>query len=627
MESKSMHTQGAPQPWQPTLGAIPTPDDVLFRIWAPRPAQVELVLHAAGGDRLLPMERAGDYWQLRVPEAAPGTRYRYRLDGDGPFPDPCSRSQPDGVHGPSEVVDWQPFQWNDTTWQPPDPADLVIYECHIGTLTPEGTFEAAIGQLARIRELGVTAIEIMPVSSFPGRWNWGYDGVAHFAPAAPYGGPEGLRRLVAAAHDVGLAVLLDVVYNHFGPDGNYTGLYSAHYLTEKHHTPWGAALNFDDIGSPEVRRFVIENLLHYVHEYHIDGFRFDATFALVDTSKRHILAELADTLDQHRRAAQRPYLFAETFEHDGRYMLPTARGGHGFDGVWADDFHHVARTLLQPERQGYLAAYDGIVTELAQTIAQGFLANGGKGQAESAASTLPPLPTDDRPWHQFLYCIQNHDQVGNRAFGQRLNVTAAHNDFLALSLLLLLLPQTPLLFQGQEFLASTPFLYFTDHHGELGRLVTDGRRKEFAGFIQFSDPTVQANLPDPQDAATFARSKLNLDEAAYGAGLLAQNLYRAALHLRATDPVLQTSRRERPTLRTITHDRAILITIEAGEGRRLIGANLGDVTALPHEATTPLRTLLHCNEPRFGGTAVAPEHDAATITLPAHSAAIFAPAE
>ena len=616
--------QNQTQPrWQPTLGALVGASGTTFRVWAPRPERVELVLHLAEGDRIVPMAREGQYAVAHVADIGAGTRYRYLLAGAGPFPDPCSRSQPEGVHGPSETVDPAAFAWTDGDWQPPAPADLVLYECHIGTLTPEGTFDAAIGQLARLRDLGVTAIELMPVLSCPGRWNWGYDGVAHFAPFAAYGGPEGLRRLVDAAHRAGLTVLLDVVYNHFGPDGNYTGLYSERYLTDRHHTPWGAALNYDDVDAAEVRRFVIENLLHFVHEYHIDGFRFDATFAIVDASERHILAEIADTLHERRRVAQRPYLIAETPENDGRYLLPTAEGGYGFDGVWADEFHHAARTILQPERQGYLSHYEGTTAELARTIAQGFLRE-GSAESGDAPGNPQSLPARDRPWHQFVYCIQNHDQIGNRAFGQRLNVTAAHSDFTALSFLLLLLPQTPLLFQGQEFLASTPFLFFTDHSEELGRLVTEGRRREFAAFVQFSDPALRAHIPDPQDARTFQRSKLHLDEADYGAGLVMQDLYRAALRQRATDPVLIAARRGRPPLRAEAQRRAVLIEIATDAGTRLIVANFGPDVVFRYAEAERLTTILHTGEPRFGGNAVRPGLVAGEIALPAHCAALFA---
>jgi maltooligosyltrehalose trehalohydrolase len=415
---------------------------------------------------------------------------------------------------------------------------------------------------------------------------------------------------VDAAHTVGLAVLMDVVYNHFGPDGNYTGLYSAHYLTGKHKNPWGDSVNYDDVGSAEVRRYVTENLLHFVHEQHIDGFRLDATFAMVDGSPRRILAEIADTLGEYRRVAQRPYLIAETHERDGRYFLPTAEGGYGFDAVWADDFHHGVRTILQPERQGYLAKYAGTADELGRGIAQGFLSAGG-------------LPSRDQPWPRFVYCIQNHDQIGNRAFGQRLNVTAAHANFLAASLLLLLLPQMPLLFQGQEFLAATPFLFFTDHNPELGRLVTEGRRREFAGFAQFSDPAVRDRIPDPQDPLTFRRSVLNLDEAAYGAGLLAQDLYRAALRLRATDPVLVAARRGRPPLHTEARDKALLVALAGAGGQRLVAVNFGDEVRFAWPGVDRLGVLLHTGEPRFGGNAVAPQLAGGRIVVPGHSAALL----
>ncbi len=615
-------SEGSGAAWGATLGAIVRPEGVEFRVWAPRPERVELVLTgpAGGGRRVVPTERDGEYRVARVAGAGPGTRYRYLLDGAGPFPDPCSRGQPQGVHEASEVVDPATFTWTDAGWQAPPVADLIVYECHIGTLTPEGRFDTAIGQLGRLRDLGVTAIEIMPVSSFPGYWNWGYDGVMPFAPAAAYGGPEGLRRLVDAAHGAGLAVILDVVYNHFGPDGNYTGLYADGYLNPRHQTPWGAAINYDGPGSSEVRRFVIENLLHWVHEYHIDGFRLDATFAMVDASPRHILAEIADALDQHRRGDRRAYLIAETHENDPAYLRPTAAGGYGFDAVWADDYHHAARTIVQPERQGYLANYAGTAPELARTIAQGFLF---EGQTDASRGEARGKPAREQPWHQFVYCIQNHDQIGNRAFGQRLNVTAAHADFLASSLLLLLLPQTPLLFQGQEFLASTPFLYFTDHNAELGRLVTEGRRREFAPFAAFNDPAVRELIPDPQDPKTFARSQLNHDEAAYGAGLLARDLYREALRLRLADPVLRAARRSRPPLETRAEAKAVLVAIATAEGRRVLVANFGDEATFAHPAAGRLHLALHTGEPRFGGNGLAPRAEADRLIVPGHSAALL----
>jgi maltooligosyltrehalose trehalohydrolase len=574
------------------------------------------------------MRREGERWRASVPGLGAGARYKCRLDGGEAYPDPCSRSQPEGVHGPSEVVDPAAHRWGDAGWRPPDASYLVIYECHVGTLTPEGTFDAAIGQLPRLRELGVTAIELMPVAASPGRWNWGYDGAALYAPYAPYGGPEGLRRLVDAAHRAGLAVLLDVVYNHFGPSGNYTGLYSDRYLTSQRTTPWGDAINFDGPGAGEVRRFFTENLLHWVHEHHIDGFRLDATFAIYDESAVHILAELVEALKTHPRPladgadSPPPYMIAETHENDPRYLRPPERGGLGFDGVWADDFHHILRRLLTHEGGNYLGDYEGTGEELARVIEQGFYY---EGQPQRRDGKPRGAPARTAPWRSFVYCIQNHDQVGNLPFGQRLHLTASHADYLAASLLLLLLPQTPLLFQGQEFLASSPFLFFSDHEPELGRLVTEGRRRDYAGFPGFSDPVARERIPDPQDPRTFERSRLPLDEATYGAGALCADLYRELLRLRADDPALREARRGRPPLRATRQDRAVLVNLGAGEARRVLVANFGEETGLPLEGAAGLEAALHTGEPRFGGHALSPELRASSVRMPPHTAAYLRP--
>lgn len=609
-----------PQRWQPALGAVPGADGTHFRVWAPKPASVELVLYDGGSERTVEMHSDGEYRTAHLPDVGAGARYAYRLDGEGPYPDPCSRSQPEGVHAPSEVVHASAFAWTDGSWRPPAPHDLAVYELHVGTLTPEGSFDAAVGQLERIKSLGVTAVEVMPVASFDGRWNWGYDGVALYAPAAVYGGPDGFRRFADAAHATGLAVVLDVVYNHLGPSGNYTSLYSDHYYTSKHHTAWGDALNFDDTDSEHVRRFFVENLLHWIHEYHVDGFRLDATFAIQDDSERHMLAELSDARRQYRRTQHVPYLIAETHENDVRYIQSVAEGGFGFDAVWADDFHHIVRVMITHEREGYYQSYEGTADELAAVVQGGFFYSG-----QHDPNMGEPRGTDasGQPPYHFVYVVQNHDQVGNRAFGQRLNVTASHADFLAASALLLLLPQTPMLFQGQEFLASTPFLYFTDHAPELGRLVTEGRRKEFASFAAFDDPSIRELIPDPQDPKTFQRSKLNLDEAGFGAGLLASRLYSELLTLRREDPVLKAARVEKPRIRTAAAGRAALIELSSSEGTRAVAVNLGEAQALslPDGASYELR--LHTGEPRFGGSGAGPELREKELLLPPHSAAFL----
>ncbi|MGD9934644.1 MAG: malto-oligosyltrehalose trehalohydrolase [Dehalococcoidia bacterium] len=606
--------------WKPSLGAIAGADGTQFRVWAPKPRTVELVIERAGGQIRLPLSATGDgYYETTVTNAGDGGHYGYLLDGEGPFPDPCSRSQPDGVHGLSEVAGGGAFGWTDAGWVRPPFRDLVIYECHIGTLTDDGTFDSAVAVLPSLKEMGVTAVEVMPVAAFPGRWGWGYDGVAMFAPMAAYGGPEGMRRFVDAAHGAGLAVILDVVYNHFGPDGNYTGLYSDGYVTDGYETPWGKAINFDGVGSEGCRTFFRENLLHWLHEYHIDGFRFDATHAIFDRSAVHILAELATAAAGTATSGQRPYLIAESHENDARYMTPVGRGGFGFDAVWTDDFHHSIRTALLGENEGYFRGFTGTATELGRVIRQGFLY---EGQFDEGFGDKRGTRARSAPWPSFVYCIQNHDQVGNRPFGDRLNTTAAHGDYLSVSLLLLLLPQTPMLFQGQEFLSTKPFLYFSDHSPQLGKLVTEGRRREFAGFSAFNDPAIREAIPDPQAASTFHRSVLDADEAEVAPGLLARSLYRAALQLRRDDPTLRAYRERRLPIRTRTRGRCLELIFESARRRLRIIVNAGDRASLdgmPETATV----VLASNEGRFGGNGQAPVFEAGRIAVPGHTTIVL----
>ncbi len=583
--------------WIPSLGAIVEPHGVRFRVWAPRPQLVELVIEGPHEARSIPMEPAsGGDREAFVPGLAGGVRYRYRLDGQGPYPDPVSRGQPDGVHGVSQVVDPAAFPWTDHGWKPPGRENLTIYECHIGTLTSAGTFDAAIDELERIAGLGFSALEVMPVASFPGRRNWGYDGVSLFAPSATYGGPEGMRRFIDAAHATGLAVILDVVYNHFGPDGNYTGLYSATYQTHRHQTPWGDAMNFDDTGSEGVREFVIENLLHWVHEYHVDGFRFDATHAIHDDSNEHILAEVRRRLSEHRRNGHDPYLIAETPENDRRYLLSLDNSGFGFDAVWADDFHNVSRNIMHQEREGYLRSFAGTVDELAHVVSRGWLFEGQTDPVNGESRGTSP---DGIPWRKFVYCLQNHDQVGNRAFGERANLTANPATLLAETVLLLLIPQTPLVFQGEEYMATTPFLYFTDHNPELGRLVTEGRRREFAGFAAFSDPETRERIPDPQAESTFLASKLQAVDRERPAGRQALAFHRELLRLRKDDPVLCLARTGRDSIHAEVNGQALLIRLENEAGVRDIAVNFGESAAIFSSPTS--ETVLDSHEPRFGG--------------------------
>ncbi|MEW6322899.1 MAG: malto-oligosyltrehalose trehalohydrolase [Acidobacteriota bacterium] len=514
-------------PWRSRFGARVAPGGADVRVWAPDVARVAVRLEGGTADVPLAAEADGLHAGY-VPGLVAGARYRV-VAGEGPaLPDPASRSQPDGVHGASAVVDPGAFAWAVHQWPLPPLDRLVVYELHVGTFTPEGTFAAAAARLPWLVSLGVTAVELMPVAAFPGRRNWGYDGAALYAPAAAYGSPDDLRRFVDAAHGLGLGVILDVVYNHFGPDGAYTAALSRRFFSERHRNPWGAGINLDGAGSRQVRDFFIDNAQHWIHEYRFDGLRLDATHALVDHSSCHFVAELAA---QVRASAPRRtvWVIAEDHRNLRTIVDPPSAGGWGLDAVWADDLHHVLRRLTAGDDEGYYADFQGTPEEVARTLDCGWLYQGGH-----APHFGGPRGTDSTglPRSAFVVCIQNHDQIGNRANGDRLHHAVDEATWRALSLLLLLAPETPLLFMGQEWAASSPFQYFTDHHDELGRLVRDGRRNEFRHFRAFSDPARRQAIPDPQADATFERSRLRWEEIERPRHARVVALYRDALALR-----------------------------------------------------------------------------------------------
>jgi maltooligosyltrehalose trehalohydrolase len=513
--------------WTATVGAIWNGRATDVRVWAPAHHRVELI--SAGDVRPLARDAAG-YWTGTFADLRPGSLYRYRLNGDPErtFPDPASRFQPEGVHGPSEVIDPSSFRWTDAGWRAPSLADLVLYELHVGTFTPAGTFRGLIDRLDDLASLGVNAIELMPVADFAGARNWGYDVAAMFAPSRAYGRPDDLRALIDAAHARGLAVFLDVVYNHTGPDGAYLNAFSPHYFSEARHSPWGPGVNLAGEGSSEVRRFFIENALHWVREYHVDGLRLDATHAMEDDGPRPFLAELSAAIDLH--AAKPALLVAEDHRNLATLVMPRRRGGFGIDAVWADDFHHQVRVHTAHDDEGYYADFSGSTEDIAATLRQGWFYTG-----QIAPSQGTPRGTDAglvRP-EQCVICLQNHDQIGNRADGARLTDHIDLATYRALSVLLLLAPQTPLLFMGQEWAATTPFLFFTDHHAELGRQITRGRREEFRSFTAFADPRQRAAIPDPQEPCTFARSRLDWAEGRLPPHAAIRRLYRRLLRLRA----------------------------------------------------------------------------------------------
>jgi maltooligosyltrehalose trehalohydrolase len=578
------------------------------------------------GDRsLVPMTGdAKGRFEVTVPDIAAGTRYLYRLDGGDGRPDPYSRFQPEGVHGPSEVVDPRSYRWNDRRWKGITREGLVVYELHIGTMTPEGTFLSLIGQLQDLKQLGVTAIELMPVAQCPGRWNWGYDGVDLFAPSNAYGTPDDLRTLVDAAHEVGLGVILDVVYNHLGPEGNYLGVYADQYFSKTHETSWGAGLNWDGEGCEFVRQFAIDNACSWISEFHIDGLRLDATHAILDDSPVHVLQEL--TARAREVAGEREiFIVAE----DGRHEITRARsvehGGEGLDAIWADDFHHEVRVHLTNAHENYYKRYSGSTSDIAATINKGF------GPTTIGRDDVTPVSEED-PASAFVFCIQNHDQVGNRPFGDRLHHDINADRYAVASALMLFAPETPMLFMGQEFAASTPFLYFTDHPEELGKLVTEGRRQEFSGFNIFDDPALRESIPDPQAESTFLSSKLRLEERERNTGIL--ELYRQLLALRRDDDVLKHNDRMKSHASAIS---AELVAVHRwwGMQQRLLLANFGpelelkvrDIEAFAPVYFRPWNLMLSTTDEAFGGSGEAPVLNGVMgdriVTVPARSALIF----
>ena len=471
-----------------------------FGIWAPGHKAVEVVL---AGNRRLPMGQEGrGWWQLVQPALVPGTRYRFSVDGGPARPDPRSPWQPEGTDGASATVDFSQFEWSDAGWVPPELASAVIYEMHVGTFSRAGTFEGAIDHLGHLVELGVNALEVMPVAEASGERGWGYDGADLWAPHHAYGGPAGLKRFVDACHGRGLAVILDVVYNHLGPAGNYLSEFGP-YFTEAYETPWGAAVNMDGPGSYGVRDFVISNAVMWLRDYHIDGLRLDAVHAIYDEGPLHVLEELATAVDELSfEAGRKMWLIAEDDRNDPRVARPRSEHGYGLDACWDDDFHHALHTVLTGERQGYYSDF-GLIGQLAKAYEDGFVYDGTFSEYRQRSQGRP---ADGLAGSAFVCCLQNHDQVGNRALGERTSHLLGTDLLKVGAALLLLSPFVPMLFQGEEWGASAPFLYFTDHKDpELAKAVSEGRRREH--------PMGEGQeVPDPQALETFTRSKLDWDE-------------------------------------------------------------------------------------------------------------------
>jgi maltooligosyltrehalose trehalohydrolase len=549
------------KPWRPELGAVVNKAGCTrFKVWSPRAKKVQVCLDPWGRRETIPMQREEKGYFILESDAPPGALYYYVLDGGAERPDPASRHQPHGVHAPSRVVDTTAFSWSDAGWEGRPLEELIIYELHAGSFTPEGTFQGIINRLPYLaRELGITALELMPVAQFPGERNWGYDGTYLFAPHHAYGGPEGLAALVDACHGQGLAVILDVVYNHLGPEGNYLWDFGP-YFTDRYRTPWGAAVNFDGPGSDEVRRFFIENALYWVTEYHIDGLRLDAIHGIFDFSPIHILREIGEAVHRQGLAlGRRIHVIAESDLNDVRVIQAVSRGGWGLDAQWSDDFHHSFHTLITGEKAGYYQDF-GSLEHMAMVYEDGFTY---RGQYSKYRERRHGTSARTRPGWQFVVHSQTHDQVGNRARGERLSALVPPEALKLAAGLVLTAPFVPLLFMGEEYAEKVPFLYFTSFEDQkLAQAIREGRKREFEKFHW------KEEIPDPQDPNTFFRShiELSLRNKPGHKGIF--EYYKRLIRLRRSHPALTGCDRSLMRLFRCNSEPVLILERRDREGKR-----------------------------------------------------------
>ncbi|MCU0839388.1 MAG: malto-oligosyltrehalose trehalohydrolase [Rhodospirillales bacterium] len=568
-----------------------------FRFWAPDCRCVALSIESAVDITEYALEKRGDGWCERfIDGIGAGTRYRFRIDGDLRVPDAASRFQPDDVHGASEVIDPGAYGWRCSDWRGRPWEEAVIYELHVGTFTPEGSFDGVRGRLDKLVDLGVTAIELMPVADFPGARGWGYDGALLYAPDARYGRPDDLKALIDAAHGHGLMVLLDVVYNHFGPEGNYLNVYAKRFFNPERQTPWGAAINFDGPGSRWVREFFIENAIFWLNEYRFDGLRLDAVHAIDDRSPQHILEAMAERVDAAVGGDRQVHLILENDDNQAHYLRRCANpSSPRYVAQWNDDCHHAFHVLLTGECDGYYADFaDDPGRHLARCLTEGFAYQGDASRFRQGAPRGEP--SRELPLTAFINCLQNHDQVGNRAFGERLSALVEPAALRAAVAVLLLSPSPPLLFMGEEWAAPEPFLFFCDLGGDLQQAVREGRRREFSRFPAFGDAEARARIPDPTAEATFRASVLDWprrEDADHRAML---DYYRQLLRLRREE--IAPRLRGMPAPAGVVRWRdgtALVLEWCLGDGARLcLGANLGP-KAKPSPPPQPSgRELFQC---------------------------------
>ena len=567
-----------------SFGAELGPDGVRFRLWAPRANAVSLRLEGSS-PTAIPMARDADGWfELTTPLAAAGARYRYVVDGAA-YPDPASRRQPEGVHGPSEVVDPQAHEWSDQSWHGRPWNEIVLYELHLGTFSETGDFAGAVDHLDHLCRLGVTAVELMPIAEFPGARNWGYDGVFPYAPSSRYGRPEALKALVEACHARGLAILLDVVYNHFGPEGNYLPALAPDFFTERHHTPWGAALDFSGPRSRPVRDFFVQNALYWLEEHHFDGLRFDAVHAIFDEAAPDIIDEIGETV--RRRITDRDiHLVLENDRNEARRLARRGRRVARFSGQWDDDLHHALHVLITGETAGFYGDYAMEPARyLGRALAEGFAYQGEASPFRGGAPRGEP--SAELPATAFVAFLQNHDQIGNHPLGTRLAARTGEAALHAGVAIVLLSPQIPLLFMGEEWASRRPFAFFCDFEPGLARSVREGRRREFADFPEFRDDAARERIPDPTEAATFAMSRLDWSEPTLTDHSHWLERYRSLIAIRTREIVPRLAGMPpRAGRYQVVGDRALTVEWRLGDGSRLLlAANFSaETVAMPAQA-------------------------------------------
>lgn len=603
---------------------------VHFRVWAPGHTRIELIINFNQADQqcIEMKQEALDYFAVHVPSAKEGTLYKFKIDNEEMFlPDPVSRFQPEGPHGPSQVIDPNKFNWTDQNWKGPDLKGQIIYEMHVGTFTVEGIWKAAEDQLEELVNLGITLIEVMPVADFPGKFGWGYDGVNLFAPTRLYGQPDDFRSFVNKAHSVGLGVILDVVYNHLGPDGNYLSFFSSYYFNQEKHTDWGAAINYDGERSSNVREYFLSNASYWINEFHLDGLRVDATQDIYDNSSKHILAELVSEIVNNKRRVK-VITIAENEPQQTLLLKSSEDGGYNFGALWNDDFHHSAMVAMTGRNEAYYTDYLGKAQEFISLIKYGFLYQGQWYKWQNKRRGSPAFNINPA---KFVNYIQNHDQIANSGRGYRVHMITSWGRYKAITALLLLAPGTPMLFQGQEFAASTPFYYFADHNQELAELVNKGRVSFLSQFRSLASPEIRPWFPLPSDESTFKKSKLNFSDRKNNEWVY--QMHKDLIRLRKEVNAFRNQKYGGVDGSVLSTEVFVIRFFDDEDEDKLLIINLGvdlHFNPAPEPLLAPPKDkvwgiLWSSESPEYGGLGTAPLDTEENWRIPGHSAVVLKP--